>query len=332
MRVEGLVSTIIPVFNRPVMLGRAVESVLRQTYRPIEVIIVDDGSNDDTPRRIASLVSAEPGTIRGMRRPNGGPGAARQSGLGIANGEFIQFLDSDDLLLPEKFRLQVDALRKCPDAGVAYGKTRQYRFGESPKDLPMRRTGELIRTMFPSFLRSRWWSTSTPLYRRSLIHHAGPWTSLRNEEDWEFDCRIASFGVALAYCDAFVSEKLEHGAYQLSANGSADPDKLRDRAEAHRLIFGHARRGGVGQDAPEMRHFARELFLLARQCGATGLATESAMLFELARTASTPERRQGLDFRLYGVASRVLGWRNAGLIAQAVDHLRGLRRALEQAR
>lgn len=331
MAVEGLVSTVIPVYNRPEMLQRAVQSVLDQSYRPIEIIIVDDGSTDETPDTIASLAAAEPETIRPVRRANAGPGAARQSGMDIARGEFIQFLDSDDLLLPEKFRLQVDALRNFPEAGVAYGKTRQYRLSEPPSDRPMRRTGEQIHAMFPSFLRFRWWSTSTPLYRRGLIDRAGSWANLRNEEDWEFDCRIASLGVSLAYCDQFVSEKLEHESGQLSADGSSDPAKLRDRAEAHRLILGHAWRAGIDEDVPEMRHFARELFLLSRQCGAAGLAAESAMLFELARAASSPDRRRGLDFRLYGAASRVLGWRNMGLIAQAVDRMRGVRRPLEQA-
>src|SRR4051812_13992958 len=93
-----LVSTIIPVFNRPAMLREAVTSVLSQTYRPIEVIIVDDGStDDDTPRAIAELAERHP-DVRGIRRTNGGPGLAREAGRGESRGDFIQYLDSDDLL------------------------------------------------------------------------------------------------------------------------------------------------------------------------------------------------------------------------------------------
>ena len=97
--------------------------------------------------------------------------------------------------------------------------------------------------------------------------------------------------------------------------------RLRDRAAAHALIYAHARRAGVGDRAPEMQHFARELFLLARQCGAAGLARESASLFALARDASGDERDR-LQFRLYAAVARTIGWAAAGKIAVMTDRLR----------
>src|SRR4051794_34991926 len=119
---QGLVSTIIPVFNRAGMLREAVASVLPQTYRPIEIIIVDDGSTDDTPQAIRDLERHHP-EVRGLRRSNGGAGLARETGRLEARGEFIQYLDSDDLLLPRKFELQTRALAEQPECGVAYGVT-----------------------------------------------------------------------------------------------------------------------------------------------------------------------------------------------------------------
>src|SRR5207253_7602448 len=160
MLVEGLVSTIIPVHNRPLLLRGAVESVLAQTYRPIEIVIVDDGSTDDTAQSIAALAAGYPCIVRHLRIPNGGPGAAREAGRVVANGEFIQYLDSDDLLLPRKFELQVGGLRTHPECDAAYGRTRHYRVGEPPGNMSCKRTGERIGTMFPSFLQSRWWDTS----------------------------------------------------------------------------------------------------------------------------------------------------------------------------
>src|SRR6185295_1184798 len=122
--IESLVSTIIPVYNRAAMLRDAVESVLAQTYRPIEIIIVDDGSIDDTGPAADALCATYAHEIRVIHKSNGGPGLAREAGRQAAQGEFIQYLDSDDLLLPEKFEKQVASLRKRPECEVAYGKTR----------------------------------------------------------------------------------------------------------------------------------------------------------------------------------------------------------------
>src|SRR5262245_17204344 len=220
MLIEGLVSTIIPVHNRPLLLREAVASVLAQTYRPIEIIIVDDGSTDETAGEAEALAKAH-SDVRAIHRSNGGPGAARETGRLAARGEFIQYLDSDDLLLPTKFELQVAGLRRCSDCGVSYGKTRFYTIGDRPTNAAYKRTGERIPTMFPSFLRSRWWSTSTALYRRTLTDEVGRWTDLRNEEDWEYDCRIASKGVRLCFCDAFVSDTRNTAGTHLSAEGSS---------------------------------------------------------------------------------------------------------------
>lgn len=321
MQREGLVSTLIPVFNRSHLLREAVGSVLAQTYRPIEIIISDDGSTDDTPRVIAELQAQHPEIIHSIRIPNSGPGAAREAARLIAEGEFIQYLDSDDIIDRRKFERQVEGLRANSACGVAYGWTRFYKIGELPPPRPWKRTGEAIPTMFPSFLQSRWWDTSTPLYRRYLTDRAGPWRTLRCEEDWEYDCRIASLGVKLHHVPAFVSDTRTHQGEMLSADGATAP-KLRERTLAHVHILQHAQRANITPDTPEMRHFARELFLLCRQCGAAGMPAEAQILFDLAREASGPERARSLQFRLYGAIALTLGWTFAGRAASSMDTLR----------
>lgn len=316
----GLVSTIIPVYNRSWMLREAVSSVIAQTHRPIEIIIVNDGSTDETGSAADALATANPGQIRVIHQPNGGVGSAREAGRVMARGEFIQYLDSDDVLYPRKFELQVAGLRENPGCDVSYGPTRG-RTGTGPlSDEPERNSGERFATMFPAMLRSRLWHTPTPLYRGAVVDAAGSWLPLRNEEDWEYDARIAARGVKLHYTGEWIAEVRHHEGERLSGRGS-DPAVLRDRARAHELIYGHARHAGVGPDAPEMASYARELFLLARQCGAAGLPRESKALFALAREASGA-RGNALQFRIYAAVAAIAGWSAIGKVATMSDRLR----------
>jgi hypothetical protein len=311
----GLVSTLIPVYNRAGMLREAVSSVLAQSYHPVEVIIVDDGSTDDTARVADELASGE---VRVIHQANGGAGAAREAARRVAHGEFIQHLDSDDLLLPRKFEWQVAGLRAHPECGVSYGWTRLRRRDGTVEPEPWKRSGQRIEAMFPAMLESRWWDTPSPLYRASLLDRVGPWLPLRVEEDWEYDARVAAQGVKLHHVDDWVCEVRLHDAH---LSGRGDPPQLRDRAAAHAAIYGHARRAGIGADGPEMQHFARELFLLARQCGAAGLAPESRTLFDLARDASGGDRDR-LQFRLYRALAGVVGWTRVGKLSRMADRLR----------
>jgi glycosyltransferase involved in cell wall biosynthesis len=299
-----LVSTIIPVFNRPAMLREAVSSVLGQTWRPIEVIIVDDASTDETPAVIAELASRHQ-EVRGIRRLNGGPGLSRETGRVEARGEFIQYLDSDDLLMPQKFERQIEALSRQPESGVAYGMTRYRDAAGNEIECTWKEANQIRETILPSFLVARWWETSTPLYRKTVCDAAGPWTALRLEEDWEYDCRVGALGTRLAYVDAVVAEHRDHDDGRLSRGSGADPARLRDRSNAHELITAHARRAGVPNDAPEFQRFARELFHLARQCGAAGLPEEAKRLLMLARSISS-----SADLRIYQLAASVVGWRS----------------------
>jgi GT2 family glycosyltransferase len=315
--VEGMVSTIIPVYNRPLQLQQAVDSVLAQDYRPIEILIVDDGSTDGrTAETIRELEQAHPALVRGLHQSNAGPGGARETGRRQACGEFIQYLDSDDILLPGKFSRQVAALRQHPDAQVAYGITfLRDRQGHLNLE-PHKSTGKAVATMFPSFLLSRWWETATPLYRGSICEQAGPWSRLCLEEDWEYDCRIASLGGRLVWCPIPVSEHRQHKGERLSEGNVLDPSRLRQRAKAQDLIHSHAVRYGCQPSDSEMQIFARSLFLLARQCGAAGLCHESQQLAELALKIASEGGGRTIDIRLYTLAASLLGWQLVGRLGR----------------
>lgn len=317
----GMVSVIVPVYNRTEMLVESVESALAQAYRPLEIIIVDDGSTDGrTPGVVASLEQRHP-EIRAVRRENGGPGLARETGRQIARGEFIQYLDSDDLLLPGKLERQVTALRESPECGIAYGRTRFLDADGNERACTWKDPNQVQQTIFPSFLVARWWETATPLYRRTATDAAGPWTDLRLEEDWEYDARMGAHGVRLAFVSHPVAAHRDHREGRLSRGAGHDPHRLRQRARAHALIYRHARTAGITPEVPEMQRFARELFLISRQAGAAGLPAEAKAMFLLSREASGP-RASSLQFRLYSAIAGTLGWAFAGKLARVVDHLR----------
>lgn len=320
--IPGLVSTIIPVFNRASLLREAVQSVLTQSYERVEVIIVDDESTDDTPECIRKLVEDYPDTVRTARQKNSGPGLARDTGRNLARGEYIQYLDSDDILLPRKFEKQVAALTSSPTAGVAYCWTRYRKIGEPAFPEPWKRSGIIVETMFPTFLDDRWWDTPTPLYRRSVCDAAGPWTDLRLEEDWEYDCRVAALGTRLVHCAEYLVEVRDHSGPRLCRGPAIDPARLRMRARSHKLIYSHAVRAGLTPNDAVMQRFSRSLFLLARQCGAGGLRKESQELFELSKQACGGLRASKLDFQVYKFLCTTMGWCNTGKLSVYLDKLR----------
>jgi glycosyltransferase involved in cell wall biosynthesis len=110
-----LVSCIVPVFNGERYLAEALDSVLGQTYRALEVIVVDDGSTDGTP----AVVRTFGARVRCVTQPNAGLAAARNRGLAAATAELVAFLDADDLWLPEKIACQMERFRARPELEVS---------------------------------------------------------------------------------------------------------------------------------------------------------------------------------------------------------------------
>src|SRR5206468_4406731 len=115
--VSGLVSIVIPCFNRADIVGDTIDSVLAQTYVNFEAIIVDDGSTDNTREIISGYDDRR---LRYVYKLNGGLSSARNSGLELARGEFIAFLDSDDVWQSWKLEAQVEIFRRHPEAGLIW--------------------------------------------------------------------------------------------------------------------------------------------------------------------------------------------------------------------
>ena len=112
-----LISVIIPTFNNGPVVCQAIDCALNQTYENLEVIVVDDGSSDNT---MAMLERTYQDRIISVRQENRGAGSARNTGIRHASGHYVQFLDADDLLDPDKLRIQMTELRNTPGKAVSY--------------------------------------------------------------------------------------------------------------------------------------------------------------------------------------------------------------------
>ena len=315
---EGVVSTVIPVFNRSDLLVQAVESVLNQTYRSFEVIISDDGSTDDTPRIGRELVAAHPDSICYIRNPNRGAGPAREEGRQKAIGEFIQYLDSDDLLWPKKFEIQVEALRKMPDCGAAYGYIRLCPEDGPPIEKPYKWSGKTLSALFPWLLVDRWWNTDCPLFRREICDAVGPWSDLPYSQDWEYDARVGALRTKLAHTPEFVCDQRQHSRNRQTGHGRwLGPE---DRVRFFSLLLGHAEKAGVPVASKERKHFARWVFSHARQCGEIGHEHAARALYILALRANG---WPSFDMLAFDLMARTIGWQKAAKIAKKMLVLTG---------
>ena len=191
-----LVSVIIPTYNRAHFLTDAVGSVFQQTYRPIEIIIVDDGSTDGTKEKVETL-SNEIGKGQGLRlryvrQENQGAPVARNRGLIESKGEFIQFLDSDDIIHPQKISLQANALSRHTGADTVW--SARSRFTDaSPPSMQKISRGVLDCLTIQTVRQPTDFSyPNGGLFRRKACYQTGPWEeTLERYQDWEYAFRIA---------------------------------------------------------------------------------------------------------------------------------------------
>jgi glycosyltransferase involved in cell wall biosynthesis len=142
------VSIVIPTYNRAAYILEAIESILSQTYRDYEIIVVDDGSTDKTREVLEPLVEA--GEIRYVYQENRSKSAARNHGIRLAGGKYIAFLDSDDLFAPDKLEKQVRFLDENPE--IAFVHSWYSKFDDGGNHLGTRDTSRFSGWVYPEIL------------------------------------------------------------------------------------------------------------------------------------------------------------------------------------
>jgi glycosyltransferase involved in cell wall biosynthesis len=131
---QPLVSVIVPVYNGERYLAEALASVAAQDYRPIETIVVDDGSTD----RSQEIAKTHPASVRYHFQPHRGIGAARNTGIGRAAGRFVAFVDADDVWTADKLRRQMQAFERDPTLDIVFGHVEQFISPDAPEPFKAR--------------------------------------------------------------------------------------------------------------------------------------------------------------------------------------------------
>ena len=255
------ISTIIPAYNRADLIGETLRSVLEQDRPPSEVIVVDDGSTDDT----ADVIAAYGKAVTLIRQANAGAGMARNAGVAAATGNVLHFMDSDDLLVPGFYASSLDAIERGAD--FTYGPWLKARFSgrELQHEPVVLQQGAIAASAPPDrlMLLVDWVTLLQCCFlRRELIDRAGPFRSdLKPSEDTELFYRVARQAKAARHVpEALLIYRL-HPENQVSAQ---DPPKLLvDRANLWLVLAEHlaARRD---LDEATRRAFRRKKAQVAR--------------------------------------------------------------------
>lgn len=181
------VSVIIPTYNRAKQLPGAIDSVLAQTHPSFELIVVDDGSTDETPRLLREYGDDR---LRYIRQDNQGPSAARNRGIGAARHDLLAFLDSDDRFAPEKLAVQVAAMEESSDCLISHTQEIWFRNGNhlNQKKIHQKKSGDI----FAQSLRLCAVGMSTIMARRELFAQVGLFDeTLPCCEDYELWLRVS---------------------------------------------------------------------------------------------------------------------------------------------
>jgi glycosyltransferase involved in cell wall biosynthesis len=237
-----LVSILIPAYNAEEYIGETLESAVAQTYPHREIIVVNDGSRD---RTLEIARSFEPRGVTVVTQQNQGAAAARNAALKASRGDYIQWLDADDLLGPEKIERQIASVGKNPDPQVLLS-SEWGRFLYRPDRAEFTPTALWSDLSPADWLRLKlgnnlYMQTATWLVSRQLTEAAGPWnTELLGDDDGEYFCRVLLRSRAVRFVPgARVFYRLA-GADTLSNIGQSDR-KMEAHIHSMRLHLGYMR-------------------------------------------------------------------------------------------
>ena len=196
--IPGLVSVVICAWNNWPDLEMTIESALHQSYQPVEVIVVDNSSDDATPEEVPRRFGHR---LRYIRQPNRDTAGAYNSGFEVARGEFVQFLDGDDVLAPNKIEKQVEVFRSDPALDIVYGDIRVFHTSAGMPTRGFPGTQQEIDILMASLSSNLGICTDLGmLFRRKALEKVGPWDESLFVEDLDYLLRAAWAECRFGYC------------------------------------------------------------------------------------------------------------------------------------
>ncbi len=194
---DALVSVVMPAYNARETVEEAIASALAQSHHPLEVIVVDDGSTDGTSDLIADRFGDR---VRLLRMAHGGRSIARNRGIDLARGAFIQFLDADDILVRTKVERQVGFLAENPQYAVAYGPVECFAEEDPDRRWPFRPGVHPSGQILPKMIDDGFILPVATLARTEWCRMIGGFDpKLPSNEDWDFWLRLAAAGGLFGY-------------------------------------------------------------------------------------------------------------------------------------
>lgn len=253
-----LVSVIMPIHNRFNLVHEAALSVYCQTYRPIELIFVDDFSDEFFTSKIFSKQAFEVKVIR--HEENKGPGASRETGRIAAHGDYIAYLDSDDLWSPQYLELQLKMLKQTPDTQMSYCKTALFSNRvELDSDNLRRRNAQTFNTILPTLFWGRPWSTSACLWTKSACDLIGPWFAGWTWEDLEYDYRAGIKKIGICHVPEVLCFKREGEGFDQLSNIPSEKEILQ-RFDSIMSISKAVESNKKNLDKPTLILFLKKVF------------------------------------------------------------------------
>lgn len=314
-----LVSIIVPCYNAARFLPSALDSALAQTAPNVEILVIDDGSTDDSVSVAQRYVDRHGGRVRLDVGPNGGPSAARNRGIALARGTYIQLLDSDDLLLPTKV---ADGLSAARAGVIPFSGLRT--FG-GPGASRTSRLSRLLRDEDPVFDPTKPLvtaltfeiQTNQPLFETSLLRSVGGFRpGMRWLEDIDLNLRLALAGARyepIPVVGVLLRDHQTPGRQRL-ARGAAI-----GRIEGERAMIASVREAGR-LDGELLGIFADRLAYAGRQAWLAGEIDAARDAFALARGLA--ERPKPTRVPLYNALSGAIGLERTERLVGRLSHLR----------